>query len=129
MNTTLELLDHVRQGNPDSSLAHYLHISPTTISMARKVGRVSPELAARLARTMTISAGFDDKASAEVVKHWVTVAVAEQLPDVKRDWLFDAIGINPILLHRDVALHEAETQKPPEGGSVSWRKRRDSNPR
>ena len=93
-------------------------------------GRVSPELAARLARTiMTVSAGLNDKASAKVVKHWVTVEVAEQLPDATRDWLFDAIGINPMLPRQDIVLHETETKKPPEGGSLSWRKRRDSNPR
>lgn len=28
-----------------------------------------------------------------------------------------------------IAQHQAETKTPPEGGALSWRKRRDSNPR
>lgn len=90
MQTTIDLLNHVTRHGTDAGLAKHLRVSPTTISMARKVGRASPELAAKLASELTTMGSKEELRAA--VKKWVTIAVAEQMSHEKRDWLLNIIG-------------------------------------
>lgn len=90
METTIDLLNQFAGNGPDRMLAQHLQVSPTTISMARKNGRVSPELAAKLAREINLSKPED--VQIHEIQKWICIAVAEQMPQSKKEWLLDMIG-------------------------------------
>lgn len=90
MENTIDLLNHFASNGPDRSLAQHLHVSPTTISMARRNGRVSPELAAKLASEISMNKPESERI--QEIQKWICIAVAEQMPRSKKEWLLDIIG-------------------------------------
>lgn len=76
MKNTLGLLRIALIGRTTNDLAAMIAVGPTTITMWKKAGRVSPEGAAKLAELLR-----------EPIGEWVAIAAAEQLPEPKRSWL------------------------------------------
>ena len=77
MKTTIELLNCVRGCRSDSALANELGVTRAAISRARSQGRVSPDLAARLA----------ELAEEEPIK-WIAIAAVEQMNAAQQErWL------------------------------------------
>ena len=80
MKTTLDLFNQVKQDKSDYALAELMGVHRTTLVMARKNRRLSPELAAKFAAE-----------AGENVMEWIAIAAAEQLPEPKRSWLMEQI--------------------------------------
>lgn len=73
MKTTIDLLDRARGDGSDYALAHRIGVTPAALSRARAQGRVSPDLAARLAELLD-----DDPI------RWIAIAAVEQMDAAKQ---------------------------------------------
>lgn len=80
MQQTIELLKRLQGSDSDSTIGAKLGVGKTTISMARKAGRLSPTLAAKIAEILGENATF-----------WTAVAAAEQQVEPTRSALMAVI--------------------------------------
>lgn len=74
---SLELLENFKGSRSDESVAEALGVNRTTVVMARKAGRLSPALSAKIAEILGENRDF-----------WVSLAVAEQQTEPARSALF-----------------------------------------
>lgn len=83
MSATIELLNRFQKDDNNTQTADRLGVSRTTIVMARKAGRLSPELAAEIAKNLGENPVF-----------WVAVAAAEAQVEPARSKLLGLIEMD-----------------------------------
>jgi hypothetical protein len=114
MTSTIDLLYRFKGDDSDGECSSKLSVGATTLVMARKRGRLSPELAAEIAEKLGENAVF-----------WMAVAAAEAQVEPARSKLLGLIEMDS----KWRARRDSNPRPLPSEETAKWRARRDSNPR